>query len=253
MFLEIVFVDRANVTGDLLAVKHLSQSTDQGLRFVGEHMVYPFLAALAVTEREGGDLEAAVTRFEAIEPADSRMELIRSSAGITLLDDSYKGGLETVYAALNALAELPVGRKVFLFSEIEDPPGKRTAINREIRHRMAGVADIVFCLGSQRHISSLRAGAVEAGMKAENVHLIGSGIDAAIPVLMNELRPGDFLLVRGMGTQRLRRIVLRLLGRNVAYAVKYCDVKVNSCDVCPLLNAPAELFGNPYIARYVRQ
>jgi hypothetical protein len=73
-----------------------------------------------------------------------------------------------------------------------------------------------------------------------------------LPILMRELRPGDAVLVKGKSRNRLRRLVLRLSGRQVVCTVSYCAVKVAACDVCPLLDAPPGWFGNHFIARYVR-
>jgi UDP-N-acetylmuramoyl-tripeptide--D-alanyl-D-alanine ligase len=222
-------------------------------RFVGEHMVYPFLAALAVTEWEGGDPDAAAARLGALEPADSRMELFHSDNGIAILDDSIKGGYEGMHAALDAFAELPAGRKLFLLGEVEDPPGKQSEVNHEIGRHLAGVADRVFFLGGKRALRSVRAGAVAAGLNFDDIVMVGPDIESTTGTLLRELRPGDALLVKGRSTLRLRRVVLRLLGRKVACTVGHCGVKVTACDACPLLDAPPEWFGNHYIARYVRE
>jgi len=90
---------------------------------------------------------------------------------------------------LDSLATLPGGRKIILFGGVEDAPGKQGDINREIGRHMAEVADVVYCLGNQRSMGSLRASAVGAGMKSENVHIIGSELDGAMPVLARDLRP----------------------------------------------------------------
>jgi UDP-N-acetylmuramoyl-tripeptide--D-alanyl-D-alanine ligase len=221
-------------------------------RFTGAHMIYPFLAALAVADLEGVPLDVAVARLAEVAPADSRMELLRLPGDITILDDSFKGALESVHAALDVFAALPAGRRIVLFAGVEQPPGKQGDVNREIGHRLGGMADAVLCLGSKKSMSSIRAGAVAAGLPRDAVLIFNSGINPVIDWLQRELRPGDVLLIKGQSPQSLRRVVLRLQGVSVSCAVSYCGVKVPSCDVCPLLNAPPELFRNRYIARYVR-
>lgn len=221
-------------------------------RFTGAHMIYPFLAALAVADLEGEPLDAAAARLAGVVPADSRMELLCLQNGITILDDSLKGTLESVHAALDAFAELPAIRRIVLFGGIEQPPGKQGDLNREIGRRLGAMADAVLCLGSKKSMSSIRAGAVAAGLSLEQVLFFSSGINQVVDWLQRELRPGDALLIKGKGTLGLRRVVLRLQGVPVTCAVAYCGVKVPSCDVCPLLDAPPELFRNRYIARYVR-
>jgi hypothetical protein len=46
--------------------------------------------------------------------------------------------------------------------------------------------------------------------------------------------------------------VLALQGRPVRCAVSHCNVKVPSCDVCPIRDAPARVFENRFVARSIR-
>lgn len=221
--------------------------------FVGEHMVYPFLAALAVAEWEDVDIGQAANRLRTLKPADSRMEVVRLADNITILDDSSKSGMETIHVALDGLATLPASRRLILFSGVEDPPGKQTVINREIGRHMAEVADHIYWMGSRKNMNALDSGAIAAGMPTEHIHAIGFDISSAINILKKVLQPGDVLLVKGRGRQRLRRIVLGLSGLEVSCSVSYCGVKVTSCEVCPLLAAPPQVFQNRFISRYVRE
>jgi len=223
------------------------------MKFVGKHMIYSFLAALAVTESEGGNLEAALSRIEQLEPEDSRLELLRAQSGATIIDDSFKGGMETVYAGLDALASMPAKRRFFLFGGVEDPPGKERAINRELGRYAADKVDRVVCMRNKTNMVSFRSGAVKSGLSFDAVLIVGTDTDAAMKVLSRELSPGDVLLVKGRSRMRMRRIVLYMTGKKVSCPVVYCGVKVPSCDVCPLLNASAEWFGNHFVSRYVRQ
>jgi len=221
-------------------------------RFPGEHMLYPCLAAMTVAELEGKPVDGVLGRLAQLVPADSRMELIQLSNGVTVLDDSFKGTIESVWAAMEAFALFPGGRKIVVFGGVEQPPGKQGDINRELGRRLGSFAEVIICLG-HRNMSGIRAGAVGAGMKIENIHLAGSRIGPVKTLLDRLLRPGDQVLLKGQSTQRLRRIVLHLQGTPVSCGVKYCAVKVPSCDECPLLNAPLAWFRNVYVARSIRE
>ncbi len=215
-----------------------------GSPLVGEHMVYPLLAALAVAEWEGHDLAASAAAMAELSPVEGRMELIHAEAGFSILDDSYKGSLESVHAALLALAKLPASRRIFLFGGVEDPPGKQGDINREIGRLCAESTDAVYCLNTAKSISGIRSGAIAAGMNKEDIHIIGTDLDHAVSVLLATLRRGDVLLVKGQSRRRLRRITLRLQGRPASCPATYCAAKVATCDTCPLLNVPPALFEN---------
>ncbi|MDZ7661086.1 Mur ligase family protein [Thiohalophilus sp.] len=219
-------------------------------QFLGLHMVYPFLAALAVANIENVNIDLAVARLSEVASAESRMEMLRLPGDITLLDDSFKGTIESVHAAFDVLASIPASRKIVVFGGVEEPPYKQGDLNREIGRWLGKIADEVICLGTG--MSGIRAGAVEAGLSRESVQLIRPDFKAVVSLLELKLRKGDIVLIKGKSTQRLRRVVLSILGHQVSCVVPYCKVKVRSCDVCPLLDAPAQLFHNHYISRYVR-
>lgn len=220
-------------------------------RFAGRHMVFPFLAALAVAVRQGVPPGTALERLAALESEGSRMQMHVLPQGVTLLDDSYKGAVESVYAAIDAFAALPGERKIVVFGGVDEPPGRQGDVNREIGRRLGAVADVLLCL--KTGLSGVRAGAVEAGLKREAVHLLGPDFRLAVDWLERELRPGDAVLIKGQSALCLRRVVLRLKGRRFSCAVASCKAKVPSCEVCPLLDASPEVFRNHFVARYVRE
>jgi UDP-N-acetylmuramoyl-tripeptide--D-alanyl-D-alanine ligase len=220
------------------------------IRFAGRHMVFPFLAALAVAVHEGVPAGTAVARLGSLEPKESRMQLHALPGGVTILDDSYKGALESVLAALDVLATLPSTRRIVVFGGVDEPPGRQGDVNREIGRRIGEVSDVVLCLGTG--LSGVRAGAVEMGMSRESVLLLAPDYRLAVDWLERELRPGDSVLIKGQSALCMRRIVLSLRGRHVSCTVAACKVKVPSCEQCPLIDAPPELFRNCFVARYVR-
>ena len=220
-------------------------------RFSGRHMVFPFLAALAVAVREGVPPEKALARLAAVAPAESRMQRIELPGGATLIDDSYKGNAESLHAALDALAALPATRKIVVFGGVDEPPGRQGDVNREVGRRIGEVADEVLCLGTG--MSGVRSGAVSAGMNRDAVQLLAPDFRLAVRWLEENLRPGDVVLVKGMSMLSLRRVALCLTGHRVSCHASSCKVKVPSCRECPLLEADGELLSNRYVARYVRE
>ena len=56
----------------------------------------------------------------------------------------------------------------------------------------------------------------------------------AVEALNDDLRPGDVVLIKGRDTQRLDRVALALMGRQVRCELKSCDAEVE-CESCPML------------------
>src|SRR5277367_2708571 len=73
---------------------------------IGRHNVMNALAALAAASVWGVGAAEAQTVFPALLPADKRGEVVRFENGLTVINDSYNSSP----TALNALAELPIGR-----------------------------------------------------------------------------------------------------------------------------------------------
>jgi len=217
----------------------------------GEHMIYPVLAAVTVAHLEGVEMAGALARLGRMTPAPSRMEWLTLPNGIRVLDDSCKSSQESIESAFDTFSKIRATRKIVVIGRIEHVAGKESDRNRELGTRLAQFADFILCTGDGP-IKSLRAAAVDAGMEFSRIKVLDSRIEGAYEWLQSILQPGDAVLFKGGSTQRLRRIVLQLMGKPVACRLKYCGVKVATCDNCPLLNAPETFYENYFVSRYIK-
>lgn len=218
----------------------------------GAHLVHAALAAAAIAVYEGVAPVEIARRLAVVAPEVSRMQPVTLPGDVRLIDDCYKGSLESTLAAADALRGMPAVRRVFVLGGIEDPPGDIRVAKREVGRRIGEAADVLYSLTSKKNLNPLDVAAKAAGLSGERIHALGSSMPALIDRLRADLRPGDVVLLKGRGRQRLQRVVLALAGREVRCRASYCSAPVASCDVCPLLAAPPELFDNRFIARYVR-
>ena len=217
---------------------------------LGEHMIYPLLAAVAVLHHEGLDVRAALPRLAGTSAAISRMELITLPDGTRVLDDCAKASIESIRAALATFAAMPAPRKVAVIGPIEEPTGKPRDLYREIGGTLAECADAIIAMGGD-DLRSVRGEAVRRGMNPVATQVFGMHIDETIDAVRAVVRSGDLVLIKGAGTRRLRRITLALMGREVTCRVRNCRVKVAGCDDCPLLVADPSMYRNHYIRRYL--
>jgi hypothetical protein len=61
-----------------------------------------------------------------------------------------------------------------------------------------------------------------------------SARDAA-EALSEVLLPGDVLLIKGRGPEKLDRVRLILQGRRVGCDIRYCSLRTLECEQCPML------------------
>jgi UDP-N-acetylmuramoyl-tripeptide--D-alanyl-D-alanine ligase len=101
------------------------------LSMSGAHMALNAAAALAVVGVVGGDLDAAAASLSQAELSAMRMEMLRTRAGVLVINDCYNANPTSMRAALDALAAVPANRRVAILGamgEISDAPAEHEAI-----------------------------------------------------------------------------------------------------------------------------
>jgi UDP-N-acetylmuramoyl-tripeptide--D-alanyl-D-alanine ligase len=229
-------VQSDGVLGTRFTARTASASRALHIRLIGRHNVYPILAAIAVATEEGRSLDEVVPALESLSPASRRLEPLRSRSGALLIVDTLKSPLETVEAAIDALADRQhrPGRRIVILGEVEEPPGSLGAIYRALGERLAGLASVVLFVGGQRSFRPLRSGLREAGFPMEAVTHAGRSPRAAAESVASVLNPEDVVLIKGRSTQHLERSAYLLAGHTVTCNIATCADK-QACADCPML------------------
>jgi UDP-N-acetylmuramoyl-tripeptide--D-alanyl-D-alanine ligase len=195
-------------------------------------MVYAALAAIAVAHVEGLSLDNALARLAGLAPTPGRLEPVVLPSGAIVLRDDYKSTSETIYAALDVLAEIP-GRRIVLFGDLSEPQGPETPIFHALGAAAARAAtDLVVIGNGLPHYAS---GATDAGMPSSAIVDGGKTVSEAAAVLRGMLRPNDVLLLKARRAQKLDRVRMILQGRDVRCDIPFCDIRSMECEECPML------------------
>lgn len=211
-----------------------NQVHDIDTRLLGRHMVYPILAAVAVSCAEGREIDGVLAALEKLPPTWNRLQPIRHRSGATLLLDAFKGTLETIEAALDTLDQLSAERKIIVLGEVEELPGKQGTIYRELGRRAGEIASHIVFVGGKRNFGCFKVGVSAGGLPRDALtHVRENPLDAAKAV-ETDLRPGDVVLVKGRTTQHLERVALVLRGEEVECAVRLCR-STHDCATCQSL------------------
>ena len=203
------------------------------VRLIGREMVAAALAAIAVARCEGVALDVALARLAELAPTEGRMEPVALGNDITLLRDDYKGGIETIEAALRAFGRIPATRRILVLGDITEPPPQQRLAYRAVAAQAATVASLIVVVGSM--YDAYLVGARRAGMPKEAIIDGGKTTATAAAALAPLLREGDVVLIKGRGTQMLDRIRLILQGRVVRCDITVCKLRGKQCDACPML------------------
>jgi UDP-N-acetylmuramoyl-tripeptide--D-alanyl-D-alanine ligase len=168
------------------------------------------LAATAVAVAFGVPVDVIASRAARFSAAHHRGELVRLPGGITLIDDSYNSSPAALHRALEVVrASTGSARKIAVLGEMLE-----LGAHGESLHRSAGTAafnaglDCLFVVGGDA-AARLAEAARDAGLPAASVIYL-TDRQQAIDVVVNRVRPGDLVLVKGSRGIGLDAVVERL-------------------------------------------
>lgn len=219
--------------GTTFRVHARGQTAVVRMQLVGPIAVYPMLAAIAVGLHEGRTIAATLPALAGLEPTPQRLQRVVAPTGAIVLRDEYKSGLESVESALDVFEAIPARRKIAVLGDIEQCPGKRRDHYRRLGERIGRAATQAIFLG--QNCQAYGAGAANGGLPRTATTRAHDDLATALAALPTDLGEGDVVLVKGRTRQRLARVVLALLGRDVRCRVTLCPLGHAECDTCPML------------------
>ena len=218
--------------GTRFRLRAFGQEREVRIRLLGRHMVYPALAAIAVSLREGFPLDEALSRLESLPPTPGRMEPVALPGGVFILRDDFKSTLETMDSALDLLAQIPA-RRIVLLGDVSEPPGRQRPIYQALGERVARIGSYFVVIGNS--FEAYRSGARRGGMPSSCIIDGGRTPRQAAEALVKLVQPGDVVLIKGRNAQMLDRVRLILEGRRVGCDIRFCNVRTLDCVHCPML------------------
>jgi UDP-N-acetylmuramoyl-tripeptide--D-alanyl-D-alanine ligase len=169
----------------------------------GRHSVSNALAAIAAALAVGIPLSAVVRGLEAFRPVAGRLVALQSSAGATVLDDTYNANPDSVRVAIDVLAAAPPPRWLVL-GDMGEVGANGPEFHREVGAyaRSAGIQRLLT-------VGALAAESAAAfGTGAEHF----AAVDALAAHVAATAQAGTTVLVKGSRFMRMERVVAALCG-----------------------------------------
>ena len=205
------FAGEADVRADAIAPRGLDGMafdliTARGSRPVtlprlGRHAVHNALAAAAVALELGLSLDEIATGLGEVWALPHRSAVIRLG-DVTLIDDSYNAGPDSMLAALAALADLP-GRHVAVLGEMAELGELSEDAHRAVGEEAGRALDLLVAVGEAA--GTLADAALSVGLHPDALIRVRDA-DAAVAALEPALRPGDVVLVKASRSVGLERV-----------------------------------------------
>lgn len=191
-------------------VTHKSKTAQHTVSsIVGDHFVYPVLAALGVGLGEGIELEEALKALSTHTQAPGRMRILTGKKDTTLIDDTYNASPVAVKEALKTLKRIETkGRKIAVLGDMMELGTHATKEHREAGKQAVSSADILVTVGPRaQHMAT---GAREAGVDEKDVFECISA-ERAARQLEEIMQEGDLILIKGSQSMRMERTTAQLL------------------------------------------
>jgi len=176
----------------------------------GEHNAVNAAAALAVAGVLGVPLEDAARALEKVEVPGARMRVVKNEKrGLTIIDDCYNAGPNSMRAALQTLRDFPInaekpGRRVAILGAMKELGNHSEAEHRGIGALAAHCAELVIGVGEDTRPLLEEAQAVGAipfqTQWCEDAERAATGV-------LDWLREGDLILVKGSRSVGLELVV----------------------------------------------
>lgn len=211
----------------LRAVTPAGERVEVHTRLVGEHWRTSVAGALAAAWVLEVPAAAAAAAFAGVETVPGRLQPVRLPSGAIFLRDEYNGSVDTAVAAFEVLRTARAERRVLVVTDLSDIEGHVRHRRRFVADAAARVADALVVVGQSAEVGRRRA--IEAGMRAEDVHAFIS-LEEAARFLGSELRDGDVVLLKGRTTDHAARLALAQLGP-VRCWVPHCTPR-RWCESC---------------------
>lgn len=191
------------------------QNLDYTLPQPGEHVALNSLIALALGEALGLDQGRLVVQLKTLPAVKGRGQQHRipiTGGEILLIDDAYNANLTSMQAGLSVLAATPVsptGRRLAILGEMLELGSQAEAHHQHLMAEvLARPIHRIFAVGGP-----VMETAFKGGVPADKVGGYVQNADALVPLVLNDLRPGDIVFVKGSKGSQVSKLVDKLLSQ----------------------------------------
>ncbi len=161
-------------------------------RLVGECNVSNLVAAVIVALKLDVPEEKIRYAVEKIEQVEHRLNLKRTPAGITIIDDAFNSNPTGSRMAMDVLCRMNKGKRIVITPGMIELGEKQFELNEALGEKIAECADVAIIVGEYNR-EALTAGIAKGGMNKEKVYVVAT-FNEAQRVLGSIATAGDTVL-----------------------------------------------------------
>jgi UDP-N-acetylmuramoyl-tripeptide--D-alanyl-D-alanine ligase len=190
---------------------HGDESAEVALRVVGEHQVANALSVAGVARHLGLSLDdTAAALGEVVPQSRWRMEVTERADGVTVINDAYNANPESVRAAMKALVGMAGERTSWAVLGEMRELGESSALEHDAIGRLAVRLNVDRLVAVGEGARAIHLGAAHEGSWGRESIWVPDR-EAALAMLIDEVVPGDVILVKGSRLVGLESVAEALL------------------------------------------
>lgn len=179
-------------SGTTFIIKGKGRELSLSTRLVGECNISNLIAAVIVALHLDVPEDKIRYAVQKIEQVEHRLNLKRTPAGITIIDDAFNSNPTGSQMALEVLGSMIGGKRIVITPGMIELGEKQHEYNRILGEHIATNADVAIVVGEYNR-DALMAGIEQGGMDKSAVHAVGSFKEAQ-QLLASIVKAGDFVL-----------------------------------------------------------
>jgi len=173
----------------------------------GKHNIYNAMIAILIAFKYNLNTSLIQTGLLKTKFSSLRMEFIELKNGAKIINDSYNANPLAVKAALDVLAEKKGDRKIAVLASMLELGESSTKKHQEIgKYASQKNIDILITIGKEAEEIAIGAA---SKMETEKIVSLADN-KACINFLVNEMKNGDLILIKGSRANKLEEIVKEL-------------------------------------------
>ncbi|MCR4274468.1 MAG: UDP-N-acetylmuramoyl-tripeptide--D-alanyl-D-alanine ligase [Candidatus Campbellbacteria bacterium] len=205
-FYSVVYDDTGAPTGCAFKIIHGGNIVPFELRgVVGQHLMYPCLAACAFGLSQGLNLVGVTDALRTVVLPPGRMRLLKGLHNATLIDDTYNASPVAVESALKTLQDIKGKRKIAVLGDMMELGKFSESAHADVGTWCSGI-DVLVTVGSRMR------GAVQSAKDTGvmRVESFDASQEAGLFV-KSILKEGDVVLLKGSQSVRVEHVTKELL------------------------------------------
>ncbi len=175
---------------------------------VGEHIIYPVLAAISIAVVFGLNLVEISRALQEICMPAGRMRILPGIKGTLLIDDSYNASPDSMKAALHTFSNIFVERdcrRIAVIGDMLELGSQSDRYHKEIGIRIHELKiDFLITVGPSAKAAARSA--VDVGLNPDRVASFDNRVQAGL-FLQQKLNKGDIILLKGSRAMSMEKIV----------------------------------------------